>query len=259
MSYDSVVCAVSSEHHNKERNLWVQAEPCHRRWKAQAAERGNLPLLSLSMHSCVWWVSVRLSDACPRATSHLLHRWVSLELGVLERYTSGDMLILKKERDVYSVTDGPHRVSEKEGGGGRDKCIKNGLVPLCHFVWWGSSGVIVTLTGTIKDVSFRGRGIRNDLLEGKVNPGLCLTFLNGGWNLSQCVSAENHTHNMILHYFLLRLGHHRKQTHHQNSLLTISMVKSEHFLLVYWQYLGTKTTQSVRGRVGVWVERTLMY
>lgn len=70
------------------------------------------------------------------------------------------------KRDVFSVTDEQHRVSEIEGGGGRDKCIKNGLVPLCHFVWWGSSGVIVTLTGTMKDVSFRGRGIQNDLLEG---------------------------------------------------------------------------------------------
>lgn len=170
MSYDSVVCEVSSECHNKERNLWVQAEPCHWRWKAQAAKRGNLPLLSLTMHSRVWWVCVCLSDACPRATSHLLHRWVSLELGVLECNTSGDMLIFFffffKKRDVFSVTDEQHRVSEIEGGGGRDKCIKNGLVPLCHFVWWGSSGVIVTLTGTMKDVSFRGRGIQNDLLEG---------------------------------------------------------------------------------------------
>lgn len=37
--------------------------------------------------------------------------------------------------------------------------------------------------------SFRGKGILNDLLEGKVNRGLRLTFLNGGWKPSQCVRA----------------------------------------------------------------------
>lgn len=91
---------------------------------------------------------------------------------------------------MYSAADGQCRVSD--GGGGRDKCIKNGsvpLCPLCRFVWCSSSGATVTLTGTMEDVSFRGKGIQTDLLEGKVNPGLSLTFLNGGWTLSPCVSA----------------------------------------------------------------------
>lgn len=131
-------------------------------------------------------VSVGLSDARSLATSHLLYRWVSVELGVLERYSSGIILIWK-ERDVYSVKDRRHRVSERG-----DKCIKNGSEPWCHFVWWGSSGVTDTLTGSIKDEGFQGKG--NDLLEAEVSPGLRLTFLNSVGKLSQCVSSHCYTY-----------------------------------------------------------------
>lgn len=67
----------------------------------------------------VCWKCVCLSDACPRAASHLLYRWILRELCVLEHYTSGDILI-KIKRNVYNVTDGQYPVSETEGEGGGD-------------------------------------------------------------------------------------------------------------------------------------------
>lgn len=189
MSYDSVVCAVSSEHHYKEMNLGVLAKSCRWRWKAQAAKSGKLDLLSLSMHSCV--VSVCPLEWCMSPSNLSSFAQVSLTrtwcTGALHLWEYTDF---KKERCAVWQTDSAVWVKVGGGvGGWRDKCIKNGSVPLWHFVWWGSSGVIVTLTGTIKDVSSREKGIWNDPLEGKVNPALRLTFLNGGWKLSQCVSA----------------------------------------------------------------------
>lgn len=138
--YESVYCTVYCEQHNKKINLLVQAETCHWRWKAQSAKRGNLLLLSLSMHE--WVQSMYLLERCP-SLSELL---ALVQVSPIDRAWCTEELHLwgyadKKKSAVCQTYSAKWK---REGEWGMSVPLCN----LCCFVWRGTSGI--TLAGTMK-------------------------------------------------------------------------------------------------------------
>lgn len=228
-------------------NLWVRAVICLWRWNTQAVKRGRLALY-LSLHSCAWWVCVcvciHLSDACPRVTSPVLHRWVSIELDLLK---GGDT---DKKKWVWQ-TDSAEWVKERARAD--DKCIKNEsvpLCPLCPLCRCGSCGVTVNLAGTIKDTSFKGKGIHDDLLEGKVKPetepGISERLVKV-LTRCKCTNIQG----------TVQFQNPKKATN-----ITWTHVCGQHGITCefcfscMWFYPVMKTPQPVGGQAGVWTGRT---
>lgn len=115
--------------------------------------------------------------------------------GVLNQWGYADFRKKWEEGRTMWQTESAEWVGRGGGGGGANalKMDQYLYAALCDGVALGANA---TLAGTMKDTSFWGKGIQDDLLEGgKVNPCLSVTFLNGGWKLSQskCTCADRHT------------------------------------------------------------------
>jgi len=107
---------------------------------------------------------------------------------------------------------------------------------------------------------FKGKGIQTDLLEGKSQPGLRLTFLNGGCEHVSAPGLCYTTYNVgtgsiqvpkktthTLNYSVLLL-----EPKHTKPKFIRKWSRVNTFCLCMWWYFGTKSLQSVGGRREHW-------